>query len=825
MDAILPAPATRRSVSPTWLRFKDALRRHPTAIAGAVVLLLMIGVALLAPWLGTIDPLALSPIKRLKPPSAEYWFGTDMIGRDVYSRVIYGTRVSLTVGLTVALLATVIGLAIGLVTGYLRWLDAVMMRVMDGLMSIPSVLLAIALISLTKASLQNVIIAIAITEVPRVVRLVRSLVLTLREQPYVEAAVASGTRLPRDPAAPHPAQHGRAAAGAGHLHLRLGHDHRGHPVLHRRGHAAQHPELGQHHGRGAQPDPGGGNDPAVPGAVPVDHGAVGQPARRRHARRPRPAPGAADVKMADTQPLLRVDGLKTHFHTRDGVVRAVDGVSFDVMPGETLAIVGESGCGKSVTAMSILRLLPIPPARMAGGRIEFDGRNLLDLSEPEMRTVRGNLISMIFQEPMTSLNPVLTIGRQVAEVLQLHRGLSEREAMAQAIEGLRKVQISDAERRTRQYPHELSGGMRQRVMIAMALACGPRLLIADEPTTALDVTIQAQILDLMRKLGAETGASIILITHDLGVVAEMAQRVVVMYAGRKVEEASVEALFAAPRHPYTRGLLGSMPHLGQSLSDDEDAPRQRLVEIPGMVPSLKDATPGCLFAPRCDSASAQCRSEVPTDAGPWLWPLGRLLAPDQRTIQDHDGPRDAARMTAHPASTHLLLDVQGARKHFATEQGWFGRSSGKVQAVDGVSFTIAAGETLGLVGESGCGKSTIGKLILRLLEPTAGRILWRGQAIEGLSQAQMRPVRRELQAVFQDPYSSLNPRIRAADIVAEPLRNFETMTDAVAHERIAALFERVGLRAGPDGQVSVRVLRRPAPASRHRARAVGAARS
>jgi peptide/nickel transport system ATP-binding protein len=329
--------------------------------------------------------------------------------------------------------------------------------------------------------------------------------------------------------------------------------------------------------------------------------------------------------MADSvrafPPLLRVDALKTHFHTRDGVVRAVDGVSFDVMPGETLAIVGESGCGKSVTAMSILRLLPMPPARIAAGRIEFEGRNLLDLSEPQMRAVRGNLISMVFQEPMTSLNPVLTIGRQVAEVLVLHRGLSEREALAQAVEGLRKVQISDAERRARQYPHELSGGMRQRVMIAMALACGPRLLIADEPTTALDVTIQAQILELMRKCGAETGASIILITHDLGVVAEMAQRVVVMYAGRKVEEAGVEALFAQPRHPYTRGLLGSMPHLGQSLSGDDAQPALRLVEIPGMVPSLKEDHAGCLFAPRCPSASPRCRSDVPPMQahGPGHW--------------------------------------------------------------------------------------------------------------------------------------------------------------------------------------------------------------
>ena len=310
---------------------------------------------------------------------------------------------------------------------------------------------------------------------------------------------------------------------------------------------------------------------------------------------------------ANAKPLLRVENLKTHFHTRDGIVRAVDGVSFDVLPGETLAIVGESGCGKSVTSMSILRLLPMPPARIADGRIEFDGRNLLDLTEPEMRKVRGNAISMIFQEPMTSLNPVLTIGRQISEALMLHRGMNEKQALTRSAEMLRKVHIPEAERRLTQYPHELSGGMRQRVMIAMALACGPRLLIADEPTTALDVTIQAQILELMRELRDETGASIILITHDLGVVAEVAHRVVVMYAGRKVEEAQIEELFAAPRHPYTRGLLGSMPHLGDSVNETG----KRLVEIPGMVPSLKNPPPGCPFEPRCPNAIERCGREMP----------------------------------------------------------------------------------------------------------------------------------------------------------------------------------------------------------------------
>jgi len=306
-------------------------------------------------------------------------------------------------------------------------------------------------------------------------------------------------------------------------------------------------------------------------------------------------------------PLLRVDGLKTHFFNRDGVIRAVDGVSLDVMPGETLAIVGESGCGKSVTALSVLRLVPTPPARIVAGCIEFDGRDLVALDDAGMRDIRGNQISMIFQEPMTSLNPVLTIGRQVSEALVLHRGMSKSQALERAVEMLGRVHIPEAARRVAQYPHELSGGMRQRVMIAMALACEPRLLIADEPTTALDVTIQAQILALMRELRDATGTSIVLITHDLGVVAEMAHRVVVMYAGRKVEEAPVRELFARPRHPYTRGLLGSMPRLGDALAPQ----RKRLVEIPGMVPSLKDPAPGCLFAPRCGFASEQCRREVP----------------------------------------------------------------------------------------------------------------------------------------------------------------------------------------------------------------------
>jgi len=311
---------------------------------------------------------------------------------------------------------------------------------------------------------------------------------------------------------------------------------------------------------------------------------------------------------ATTQPLLDVADLRTWFFTRDGVVRAVDGVSFHVMPGETLAIVGESGCGKSVTALSILRLVPSPPGRTVSGHIRFAGRDLLALSDAEMRDVRGNEISMIFQEPMTSLNPVLTIGRQIAETLTLHQGLDRRAALARAVDMLRLVHIPEPERRIAQYPHQLSGGMRQRVMIAMALACNPKLLIADEPTTALDVTIQAQILDLMRELKTKIDAAIVLITHDLGVVAEMAQRVVVMYAGRKAEEAPVRQLFRRPLHPYTKGLLASVPKLGASLAPER---LPRLAEIRGTVPSLKEEIPGCPFAERCSFATDMCRREMP----------------------------------------------------------------------------------------------------------------------------------------------------------------------------------------------------------------------
>jgi peptide/nickel transport system ATP-binding protein len=324
--------------------------------------------------------------------------------------------------------------------------------------------------------------------------------------------------------------------------------------------------------------------------------------------------------------VLEVEDLRTYFYTLDGVTRAVDGVSFEVREGETLGIVGESGCGKSVTALSIMRLVPPKIGRTVSGAVRFDGRDLLGLEESEMRDIRGNRIAMIFQEPMTSLNPVLTVGDQIAEAVTIHQKSGRAEAMARAVEMLRLVRIPDAERRVRDYPHQFSGGMRQRAMIAMALSCNPKLLIADEPTTALDVTIQAQILKLVLELKDRFGAAVMLITHDLGVVAETCQRVIVMYAGRKVEEADVTELFDRPMHPYTRGLMASIPRRGAAKS------ARRLTEIPGIVPSLREPIPGCAFAERCSFATERCRREAPAltrnGAAHWVacWEADRVVS-------------------------------------------------------------------------------------------------------------------------------------------------------------------------------------------------------
>jgi peptide/nickel transport system ATP-binding protein len=491
--------------------------------------------------------------------------------------------------------------------------------------------------------------------------------------------------------------------------------------------------------------------------------------------------------QAASAPLLDVADLHVHFETSRGVVRAVEGLSFDVRRGEVVAIVGESGSGKSVSALAIMRLLPRLTARTRG-RIQFDGKSLLDLDDEAMREIRGRDISMIFQEPMTSLNPLLTIGLQITEPLTIHLGLSEAKARERAVELLQLVGIPDAESRLEQYPHQFSGGMRQRVMIAIGLACNPKLIIADEPTTALDVTIQAQILELMKDLSRKLDIALIIITHNLGVVARYADRVIVMYAARMVEQGPAEAVFHRQRHPYTMGLLRSVPRL--------DHPRgARLETIEGLVPNLANAPPGCRFAPRCPFRIEACAVEpdlVPTDSGTRARCHRVAEIAAGRITWPASGAAGAARAGGEAGA---LLAVRHLTKHFPV-RGRFGGSGGRVvRAVEDVSFSIAPGETLGLVGESGCGKTTVGRLILRLEQPTGGEIEFAGTNMLTASAAELKAIRRKIQVIFQDPYSSLNPRMTVGQIVGEPLHVYKLAPDAqAAKARVGELLGQVGLR-------------------------------
>ncbi len=483
--------------------------------------------------------------------------------------------------------------------------------------------------------------------------------------------------------------------------------------------------------------------------------------------------------------LLYVEGLSTWFDTPEGTVRAVDDVSFDLARGETLALLGESGCGKSVTALSLTRLLP-PSARIAGGRVWLNGQDLLALPERALRAVRGRRLAMIFQEPHSSLNPVMSVGEQIREALPA--GTAGAQARRRVIELLRAVGIADPQRRCEEYPHQLSGGMKQRVMIAMALAARPDILIADEPTTALDVTIQAQILMLLKELQRDTGMAILLITHDLGVVADMADRVAVMYAGQVVEQASRAQFFAAPQHPYARKLFRSLPgRLRRGAA---------LEVIAGTVPPLTQAFTGCRFVERCDRAWDLCRREPPR----WLARDGQgvrchLYDPGVAGPAAEEAVSAAAPDAPSAASTATLLAVDDLKVYFPIQRGVFRRVVGHVKAVDGVTLRLGRGRTLALVGESGCGKTTVGKGILQLLAPTAGSVRYDGRELTATRGAELRRLRRQLQIIFQDPYSSLNPRMRVGDIVAEGMRALTELDPAARQARVEQLLAHVGLPA------------------------------
>ncbi|MDQ7260478.1 ABC transporter ATP-binding protein [Paracoccus sp. PS-1] len=445
--------------------------------------------------------------------------------------------------------------------------------------------------------------------------------------------------------------------------------------------------------------------------------------------------------MLDGKPLVRVEGLRVEFQTHDGPVTGVESLSFDIRPGECLCVVGESGSGKSVSSLSLMRLVEFGGGEIAQGRLLFQReRGEVDLAKAPpaaMRDIRGNEIAMIFQEPMTALNPVFTVGEQLSEGLMVHRGLSRREARARALELLAEVRIPEPERRLRQYPHELSGGMRQRVVIAMAMACRPRLLICDEPTTALDVTIQAEILALIDRLKRETGMAVLFITHDMAVVAQMADRVVVMFRGNKVEEGPVEQIFEAPREPYTQALLAAVPRLGEMAGRDAPEPMRLMRE-------------------------------------------GQAARPEPVV----------------PRTPEPLLEVRHLCTRFPVKGGILRRTVAQVHAVEDVSFTVNAGETLSLVGESGCGKSTTGRSILRLVEPTSGQVSLGGRDIPALGTRDLRKARRDMQMIFQDPFASLDPQMRLLDQIEEPMLNYGIGNRTERRDRIAQLFDRVELPRG-----------------------------
>ncbi len=467
-------------------------------------------------------------------------------------------------------------------------------------------------------------------------------------------------------------------------------------------------------------------------------------------------------------PLLDISDLRTEIRLREGVVHAVDGVSLQVEAGETLGIVGESGCGKTMTALSIMNLLPTG-GHIAGGSIKLAGQEISTLSDDAMRKIRGNEIAMIFQDPLTSLNPTMTIGRQIAENVTLHREVSKEQAMDRAAEVLDLVGIPRVRERIKEYPHQFSGGMRQRVMIAMALACEPKLLIADEPTTALDVTIQKQILELIDDLRRRLGMAVILVTHDLGVIAGRADRVAVMYAGKIAELADTETLFARPRHPYAEALF-------QALPDKAADAGERLYSIPGIPPDLVNPPTGCRFAARCRYVQDRCREEEPRLAGEvaghdfrCFYPVGPSERSDKGRLASYNQAETEAPVPG-PGIGDVLLNIDHLVKDYPVTRGAvLQRRVGWLSAVADVNFAIRSGETFGLVGESGCGKTTLGRLVVGLETPTSGAINFAGKDLAKSSGREYRHDRRKIQLMFQDSYASLDPRMRAGTLLREPL--------------------------------------------------------
>jgi peptide/nickel transport system ATP-binding protein len=821
--------SSERPRSGFWHRF----RHQPFAIAGLAFLLLVVVAAIFAPLIAPYPPNLQNLNVVNAGPSAAHWLGTDDLGRDILSRLIWGGRISMRATFEIVGLAMLFAVPIGLIAGFFRGLiDSLLMRLMDAMFSFPPLILALTVAALLGGGLNDTAIAIAIVFIPSFVRLLRGEVIAVREENYIEAARSLGAtsnRLIRRHIVPNVASPiiiqvslslGFALlTEAGLSYLGLGEQpptpswgsmlNEGYQFIFNTPWALVFPGLAimlsvlsfNLLADGLRDSLGRERPKSSTLVRPDTEGRFSVLTRLRgiaprSARTGLPAVSAA----AKAGPLLSVKDLRIEFLTSGQWCPVVEGANFTVERGKTLGLVGESGSGKTVSALAVMGLLP-PRGCRPGGTALFEGRDLMRLAPADFRQLRGNDIAMIFQEPMTSLNPAYTVGNQIAEQVRTHRNLTKSESWKIAVEMLDRVEIPNAATRARDYPFAFSGGMRQRVMIAMALSCSPKLLIADEPTTALDVTTQAQIVELLHTLQREEDMAMIFVTHDLGVIADVADDVVVMYAGQIVEQTPSSALFTRPRHPYTEALLNSIPQL--------TPPGEPLHFIPGMVPRPDQLPSGCRFNPRCDYAVEACvttpvelraaagpaPTAMPTDRSTQLIPLSRCLRQDELVLAGARAvatPPTSAAAVASPDQTPLLV-VSGLSKQFPLRSGLLQRVSGSVNAVDGVDLTIYPGKTLGLVGESGSGKSTLARLVTRLIEPTSGSVVLGGTDITALRGPKLRRERQGMQMVFQDPYSSLDPRQNILEIVGEPLKIHTDMNRSERQQRVVELLTQVGI--------------------------------
>jgi len=812
-----------------WVRFLH----QRWAIAGLVFLLIVIVAAIFAPLIAPQPPDATDINAVNAGPSLAHWLGTDDLGRDILSRLIWGARISLRASFEIVGLAAIIAIPLGLVAGFFRGaVDSVIMRTMDALFSFPPLIMALTVAALLGADVNDAAIAIAIVFVPSFVRLLRGEVIAVREEAYIESARSLGASSKRllgrhvvpNVASPIIIQLALALGfalliEAGLSFLGIGEQpptpswggmlQEGFQFINSSPWAVIFPGiaimltvLAFNLVADGLRDALGRERPA--GSSPV----AGERERRRNPLARFGPTREPQAEIPATQPdpaLLDVRDLRIEFLTRQRWLPVMEGADFTVQRGRTLGLVGESGSGKTVSALAVMGLLPAKVSRVAGS-ILFEGRDLTTLSPAGLRKLRGNDIAMIFQEPMTSLNPAYTVGNQIAEQVRAHRDVTRAEARKLAVDMLDRVEISNAAERAQDYPHAFSGGMRQRVMIAMALSCSPKLLIADEPTTALDVTTQSQIIALLHSLQREEDMAMIFVTHDLGVIADVADDVVVMYAGQIVEHATAVDLFGLPRHPYTEALLDSIPQL---------TPKgDPLHAIPGMVPRADQFPVGCRFAPRCTYVQDACtagpvmlRELAPMNGAPASEVTGtrsrvtlaRCVRQDELTLAGLGelgtalSPSIPGDIEPSAVAESPVLEVTDLVKEFPIKSGVMRRTTGTIRAVDQVSLRVDPGTTVGLVGETGSGKSTLARLVLRLIDPTSGTVVVDGKDITTLRGPALRRHRETMQMVFQDPYSSLDPRQSVADVVGEPLAIHTSMSRAEREQRVVQLLSQVGL--------------------------------